>query len=172
MRPNMEAPPRHTGPQRGRLGSAAVWMIVLALFSLEGCAHRTVFVDKNPVAVGRGEFRVLFTVTRLKDHGLLASVSLPLRLGQKAVTRTDSRAATEEKTALPEFAATLTATRTPGLYQLVTKIAIREAARNKKGKLKVSKRNQGALLPIRPGVPEAASPDGDPVQVEVKLEGR
>ena len=172
MRPTMEALSCRSQPDRGRLKVTAASMFMLVVLFLGGCAHQPVASDKSPVTVHREDFRVTFTVTRLIDHGSLASVSLPLKLGQKAAVKTDSRSATEEKPALPEFAATLTPTHTPGLYQLVTKVAIREAARNKKGKLKVAKRNQGSLLPIRLGVPETASSDGDPVQIAVKLEAR
>ena len=141
---------------------------LLVLLATGGCVHDT--TGKTP-GVHR-LYQVHFSVYRLKDHATLASVTLPVRLGERAAVRTDSRVPVEDRPALPEFAATLTATGTRGLYQIVTKIAIWEAARNKKGKLKISKRNQGTLLPIRLGTAENASPDGDPIQVEVTVDAR
>ena len=147
-------------------------VLTFTLWALGGCVRQVPAPGAHSAVAGRGVYQVHFTVSRLKDHSPLASVSIPLRLGEKAVVRTDLRVAAEDKPALPAFTAILTTTQTPGLYQLVTKVAIRETARNKKGKLKVSKRNLGALLPVRLGVTETASPDGDPIEVNVRVDHR
>ena len=145
---------------------------LLASFAFGGCAREATGKQPGPSETARRTYQVHFAVYRSQDHAALAAVTIPVHLGQSANVRTDSRVALESRAALPEFAATLTATNTPGRYQIVTKVAIREAARNKKGKLKISKRNQGALLPLRLGTTENASPDGDPVQIEVRVDAR
>ena len=44
--------------------------------------------------------------------------------------------------------------------------------RNKKGKLKVTKRFIGALVPTRVGESQIVSVEGDPIRVEARLEHR
>ena len=61
-------------------------------------------------------------------------------------------------------------TRQPGVFELVTRVSVREAIRNKKGKLKFSKRFIGALVSARPGETQVVSAEGDPIQVEARLE--
>lgn len=172
MRPNMEADSACEAPRHGSRAWTKVLVLAFTLLAAGGCAPQAAAPETRGAAASRPRYEVHFTAVRAKDHSPLASVSIPLRLGVKGTVSTGQRRATEDKPALPSFAATLTTTRTPGLYQLVTKIAIREAARNKKGKLKTSKRNQGALLPIRPGATEVASPDGDPIEVNVRVDHR
>ena len=172
MKPNMEAPTRRKPRFFGFVTSACVPAWIALLLFLSGCAQHLPGSQINSSAADRRVYVVHFTASRLKDHAALASVSLPVRTGQRTAVKTDSRVATEGKPALPVFSATLTTTQISGLYQLVTKVAIREAARNKKGKLKISQRNQGALLPVRLGVTEAASPDGDPIQIAVRVDAR
>ena len=147
---------------------------LLALVSTLACLGVTGCISSpaQPVQSSRATYEVHFVATRLKDHALLASVDLPVRLGQRAIVRTGSKVATEEKPALPEFTATSQTTKASGIYQLITKVAIRETARNKKGKLKRSERNQGALVPIRLGETQVVSVAEDSIQVDVRVERR
>ena len=85
---------------------------LLCLF-LGACSQPDLPPPGTHASSTRAAYIVHFGVTRLKDHSSLASVNVPLRLGQTAVVRTGSKLATEEKPALPEFAATLTGTKTP-----------------------------------------------------------
>ena len=147
------------------------WLCLL----LVGC-HRDAPADGKQVrpvaATGPGRYEVRFVVTRLKDHGPLATAVLPLAVGRKATVHRRPPAPREENPVVTDYSATLSPIRTPGIFQLVTKVALREANRNKKGKLKFSQRNEGSLLPIRPGETQNASASADPVQIEVHLERR
>ena len=95
---------------------------------------------------------------------------MSVAIGRQAILHTDSIRPTEDKPAFTSFTARLSTTKTPGVLQLVTRADLRESIRNKKGKLRVSKRNIGALLPIRPGEVQLTSLPTDPVQLEVRLE--
>ena len=55
--------------------------------------------------------------------------------------------------------------------EVVTRVTVLEARRNKKGKLKLHKRFIGALLPMRPGETLGVSGPGEPIAVEVELSG-
>lgn len=133
--------------------------------AVAGCAG-------TPARPLRSGYVAVLNVTRLKDHSALASASLPLALGQKAVRHARVGKPTEDTPVFPTFAATLQTTRTPGVYQVVTRVSIREAARNKKGKLKYSKRDEGALLPVRLGETQLASTAADPIQIDIRVERR
>ena len=50
------------------------------------------------------------------------------------------------------------------------RVSVREAIRNKKGKLKVNNRFIGALVPTRLGENQTVSVEGDPIHVEARLE--
>lgn len=139
----------------------------LAALVLTGCAGRT----PNP-ARGPNAFTVVFSVTRAKDHAAIASISLPTIPGSEARTKVAAKAPAENEPAVREFIARLNRTRQPGVYELVTRVSLREAIRNKKGKLKVNKRFIGALAPTRVGESQVVSAEGDPVQVEARLERR
>ena len=164
--------PASWSPYRLTLGMTMLGFAAVLVALLSGCVHPQDQQANGAAPIARAGYVVRFHASRLKDHTTLAVVSVPLRLGQNASVRTDPKHATEDRPALPTFAATLTRTNPAGGYQLVTKVAIREAARNKKGKLKVSKRNQGALLPIRLGETQTASPADDPIQVDVQVDHR
>lgn len=127
---------------------------------------------RSVAGTGPGRYEVRFAVTRLKDHRPLSAATLPLDVGRKSTIHQRPPAPTEDTPAVTDYSATLVNTRTPGEFQLVTKVALREANRNKKGKLKRSQRNEGALLPIRVGETQNASASTDPVQIEVHLERR
>ena len=121
----------------------------------------------------RAIYRLVWTATRSADQSPLASVSTRIAANQSTRVRTDSIQATESKPAFPLFTAELSRTRTPGVFELVTRTSLREASRNKKGKLKIRKRNIGALVPIKPGEPaQLISEASDPVRLEVRLERR
>ena len=115
-------------------------------------------------------YAIRFMTMRTKDRSPLVSATVNTTLNVRQSVRTNSVAPSEESPALPQFTATLTRTVSPQSFQLVTKIVLREATRNKKGKLKVSTRNLGALLPIRLGETQTASPANDPVLVEVRVD--
>lgn len=149
-------------------------LILLGCLLLANCAQPPRRNEQGyaPALTPRSGYEVRFTVTRLKDHSPILAMTVPLTLGQRAVVRTSSKVAKEDTPALPEFAAQLSRTKTAGVFQLVTKVAIREASRNKKGKLKITKRNEGALLPLRLGEENLASPAGDPIQINVRVDRR
>lgn len=137
-------------------------MMASGLIGLVGCAGS----DTSTPA----SYKISFTASRLKDQSPLGTASTSVALGQTALVRVDTSAATEDSPALPRFAVTLTSTRTPGVFQLLIKASVQEAARNKKGKLKRSQRFEGALLPIRLGETQHASASGDPVQIDVSVD--
>ena len=118
----------------------------------------------------RADYRLVWTATRLSDHAPLIKTSMSVAVGRPSSLRTDSARPTEDKPAFTSFTARLSTTKAPDVLQLVTRADLRESIRNKKGKLRVSKRNIGALLPIRPGETQLASLPTDPVQLEVRLE--
>ncbi len=115
-------------------------------------------------------YRVMWTATRTSDHAPLASFPLRVPAGSSATAHPRFSPPTETSPAFTQFSAHFNASRNPGVLQLVTKVDLREAARNKKGKLKVSRRNIGALLPIRPGETQLTSLPSDPVHLEVRVE--
>ena len=117
-------------------------------------------------------YRVSWTATRTSDHAPLASGSVTVAMESSATVRLHPAQPTEDRPAFTRFSARLHATRNPGVLQLVTRADLREAARDKKGRLKPTKRNIGALLPIRVGETQATSIPGDPVHLEVRLERR
>ena len=139
------------------------WLVLALAVMLTACATA-------PSPRPRAAYRVIWTATRASDHAALISASVRVRAGGSATVRTDSKRPTEDRPAFPAFTVRLTATKTPGVLQLVTRASLREAARNKKGKLKFSKRNIGSLVPIRPGETQLISPASDPVHLEVRLE--
>ena len=163
------SPPRH--PHGFNLWCL---LVLSACLSLAGCArqNRDGKDVRASAPVPRTGYEVHFSATRLKDKSSLLSVTVPASLGRRSTVRTSSKAATEDAPALTQFTVLLSRTGTPGTFQLVTKVAIREAARNKKGKLKVAKRNQGSLLPVRLGEEQVASSANDPIQIAVRVERR
>ena len=119
----------------------------------------------------RAIYRLIWTATRSADQSSLVSVSTQIAANQSTKVRTDSTQAMESKPAFPLFTAELSRTRAAGVFELVTRASLREASRNKKGKLKIHKRNIGALVPIKPGEPaQLISEASDPVHLEVRLE--
>ena len=90
--------------------------------------------------------------------------------GHSATVHTSSRHPAENTPAFPGFTVRLHGTRTPGVVQLVSRVSLLETVRNKKGKLKVTKRNIGALLPMRAGETQPTNMPGDPVDLTVRLE--
>ncbi len=136
-----------------------------------GCVVLLCSCATAPAARSRVVYRLVWTATRASDHSSLVSVSTKVAPGQAARVRTDSTRATEEKPAFPQFAARLSRTKNPGVYELVTRASLQEASRNRKGKLRFNKRNIGALVPIRPGQPpQLISSASDPIRLEVHLE--
>ena len=103
---------------------------------------------------------------------MLVSVSVPVSLGGQGKVETASKTPTENQPALQEFIARLKRLKQPGVYELVTRATVREAIRNKKGKLRVNKRYLGALVPTRLGETQVVSADGDPIHLEARLERR
>ncbi len=140
---------------------------VLAALFLTGCAGQ-----RQSLAHGSNAYTVAFTVTRSADHAVIASVSLPIILGGDAKVKTPARAPGENQPVVLGALARLNGTRQPGVYELVTRVSVRETIRNKKGKLKINKRFIGALVPTRLGETQIVSAEGDPVQVEARLEHR
>ncbi len=118
----------------------------------------------------RGVYRVTWTATRASDHVPLATVSALVAPGGSVTIRTRSRHPSENEPAFTGFTARLHKTRTIGVLELVSRASLLEAARNKKGKLKVTKRNIGALLPMRAGETQPTNTPGDPVELSVRLE--
>ena len=135
-----------------------------------GCALAVSACASRPASGQRAAYRVVWTATRTSDHAALVSASTTVSAGDAVTVRTDSRHPSEDRPAFPSFTARLSRTKTPGVLQLVSRASLLEAARNKKGKLKVSKRNIGSLVPIRVGETQLISLPGDPVHLEVRLE--
>ena len=128
--------------------------LVPVLLLAAGCAGPAA---KTPVS--RETYRAVWSVRRAADNTPLASVtSPPVRVG-----------AEENRPAFPEFLARLSPIRRSAQIELVTRVAVLEATRNKKGKLKIRKRFIGGLLPIRPGEKLGVNGPGDPMVVEVEL---
>ena len=144
--------------------SAALLFALGCLMAFSSCA-----TAPSP-GRSRAVYRVVWTATRTSDHTPLTSFSLRLAAGGSAIVKTHAAPPTEDKPAFIRFSAHFNPTRTPGTLQLVTRVDLREAARNKKGKLKVTKRNIGALLPIRAGETQLTSLPSDPIHLEVRLE--
>lgn len=142
--------------------SSALVALVLA-----GCAGTTQYPAKNSAA-----YMVFFTATRSSDHAAISSGSLPVALGSEASVKPASELPTETGPTLPEFNVRLERSTQPGVYELVTRAAVREAIRNKKGKLKINQRFIGALVPTRLGETQAVSTESDPVHLEARLERR
>lgn len=145
---------------------AAFPCFVTVLLFAAGCAGPAA---KTPVS--RETYRAVWTVRRAADNTSLAGVtSPPVRVnGGELRVRTDSQRAEENRPAFPEFLAKLSSIRRSTQIELVTRVVVFEATRNKKGKLKVHKRFIGGLLPIRPGEKLGVSGPGDPIAVEVEL---
>lgn len=141
--------------------------LVPSVLVLTGCAGQT------PTPTRRADaFAVVFSVTRTADHAGLASVSLPVNVGGEAKVKLNVRAPSENQPVVPGVLTRLNRTRQPGVYELVTRVSVREAIRNKKGKLKVNRRFIGALVPTRPGETLIVNAEGDPIHVEARLEHR
>ncbi len=137
--------------------------LVLAALLLTGCAAQT---------PGPNGYTVVFAVTRSTDHAAIAAVSLPIGPRSEGKVRIHGNAPGENQPVASEFLARLNRTRQPGVYELVTRVGVREAIRNKKGKLKVNNRFIGALVPTRVGENQTVSAEGDPIHVEARLEHR
>ncbi len=145
---------------------AALLYLVPVLMLAAGCAR--------PAAQGptSGQtYRAVWTVRNAADNKLLAGVtSPPVRVGGGELrVRTESQRAGDNRPAFPEFLARLSPIRRSTQIELVTRVTVLDAVRNKKGKLKVHKRFIGALLPIRPGEKLGVNGPGDPITVEVEL---
>ena len=145
---------------------AALFCFVVPVVLLAvGCA------GPAPTPANAAPYRVVWHAKRAADNTPLVAVTSPvLRVGGSATVRTDSQTPGENRPAFPEFTARLSPTNQPGRVELVTRASLHEVARNKKGKLKKSKRYIGALLPIRPGETLGVNGPGDPIVVEVRLE--
>ncbi len=115
-------------------------------------------------------YRVTWTATRASDHVPLATASALVAPGHSVTVRTNSRRPAENSPAFPSFTVRLQKTRATGVLELVSRASLLEANHNKKGKLKVTKRNIGALLPMRAGETQPTNTSGDPVQLNVQLE--
>ncbi len=146
---------------------AALLCLAPVLWLAAGCAH-----PANGPTEGQVH-RVTWTVRRADNNQPLAGVtSPPVRVGGgRLAVKTDSRLATEDRPAFPEFVVRLSPIRRSTQIELVTRVAVLETHRNKKGKLKVNKRYIGGLLPMRPGEKLGVSGPGDPIAVEVELDG-
>ena len=140
--------------------------LLLTGFALPGC------VGQTPAPSRANAYLVTFTATRTVDHTPLVSATVPVTLGGEGNVKTASRSPAENQPALPDFLVRLNRTRQAGVYELVTRASVRELARNKKGKLKGSKRYIGALVPTRLGETQVVSTDSDPVHLEARLERR
>ena len=145
---------------------AAFLCLMPVLLFAAGCAGPAA---KAPVS--RESYRAVWTVRRAADNKVLAGVtSPPIHVnGGEFRVRTDSQRAEENRPAFPEFLAKLTTIRQSTQIELATRVAVLEASRNKKGKLKIHKRFIGGLLPIRPGEKLGVSGPGDAFAVEVEL---
>ena len=143
----------------------SVCHLMLAAMVLTGCAAQAPAPVRGPNA-----YTVVFSVTRSSDHAAIATVSLPVGLGSEAKLTKRTTAPGENQPVAPGFLVRLNRTRQPGVFELVTRVSVREAIRNKKGKLKFSKRFIGALVPTRPGETQVVSVEGDPIHVEARLE--
>lgn len=172
IRPSMESTPPTPVLTRGH-GATIPLAFALCVLLLVGCARHGASDDKQvrlAAETQRGRYLVQFTAVRLKDQSPLTTATIPVGVGQRVTVKRTTPKPTEITPEFTAFTAALDPTAKAGVLQLVTKVAIREAAHNKKGKLKFSQRNQGALLPIRPGESQVASESGDPVQITVRLE--
>ena len=139
--------------------SAAVTMALLP-----ACAS-----DPGPEPT-RGIYRVTWTATRASDHVQLVTASVLVGPGRSATVHTHSRRPAENNPAFPSFTVRLYGTKADGVLQLVSRASLLEINRNGKGKLKVTKRNIGALLPMRAGETLPTNTPGDPVDLTVRLE--
>ena len=141
--------------------------LLLAVFCLSGCAGQ----NGNPVPAAN-RYVVFFSATHPADHAVILSVSVPVTLGNEASVKTSSRRPVENQPVLPQFLVRLNRRTPAGVYELVTRVAVREAIRNKKGKLKITKRFIGALVPTRLGETQVVSAESDPIHLEARLERR
>ena len=140
--------------------------LLLAGFILPGCAAQTQTASRANAYV------VVFSATRTADHAPLASAPVPVIVGGEGRVKTASKTPEENRPALPEFVVRLKRARQSGTYELVTRASVRETARNKKGKLRASKRYIGALVPTRVGETQVVSTESDPIHLEARLERR
>ena len=139
-------------------------LAAVALMLISACAS-------SPGAVSpRGLYRVTWNATRASDHAPLATASALVAPGRSTTVRTDSRRPAENTPAFPSFTVRLYGTKTADVLQLVSRASLLEATRNKKGKLKITKRNIGALLPMHVGETFPTNTPGDPVDLTVHLE--
>ena len=162
---------RFSLPRWLRFGGLAALLLAL----LPGCAREARPDGKQvlaaPMATGR-RYVVHFAAVRRVEQTPLSSFSVPVVVGRASTVRLGRARPTEQTPVFNSATATLSRTRAPGTFQLVTKVALREASRTRKGKLKVNPRNEGSLLPIRVGETQPASTPEDPVQISVRLEPR
>ncbi len=140
--------------------------LFLASSALSGCAGTA----SRPTP--SNAYVVIFSATRTADHAPIVSVSVPVTLDGQGSIKTDSKTPAENRPALPEFLVRLKRARQPGVYELVTRVSARELVRNKKGKLKTTRRFLGALVPARLGEVQVVSTESDPIHLEARLERR
>ena len=140
---------------------------LLALLALAGSSCQS-----RPPAQS-GAYRVVWSTFRAQDRSPLAAFTSPVFGVHGSVdVRTDSTHPDENRPAFPRFTARLSPDQLrPGTLQLVTRAYVEEASRTRKGKRKVNRRVIGGLLPIRSGETMELNGPGDPIRVDVHLEG-
>ena len=161
-----DVPPSFQRWRREWLGWA-VAVAALASLTLAGCAAPSGTAPREP-----NGYVVRFVVTRSADHAALGSASVPVILGSQGKVKIAAPKPAENQPVLPQYFVRLNRKSRSGVYELVTRVAVREAIRNKKGKLKFSQRFIGALVPARLGETQVVSAEGDPIHVEARLERR
>ena len=143
------------------------FLSALGAVFLAGCAGHA-----DQPAPGASAYIVRFAATQTPNHAPLASASVPVVLGSEGTVKTGAKRPAENQPVLTEFVVRLNRAKQPGVYELVTRVAVREAIRTKKGKLKVNTRYIGALVPTRLGETQAVSTESDPIHLEARLERR
>jgi hypothetical protein len=124
-----------------------------------------------PTDAFAASYRIFWNVTRASDNAPLLAVSTPAEANRTSVLRTDSTTPQENRPALPLLTASFSPMKErAGVFELKVLARVREVTRNKKGKLKRSKRNIGALLPVRLGESQTVSAEGDPIRLEARVE--
>ncbi len=145
--------------------AAAVFLLAALSLVNNACQSRP--------AVQRGAYRVTWRAVRVQNNVPLATVTSPVfGVGGSVDVRTDSLRPSDDRPALPRFTASLSPdAMRAGTLELVTRAFVREVIRTKKGKRKVTRRVIGGLLPIRSGETQEFSGPGDPIHLDVHLEG-